>query len=177
MATTTKKKRTTKKTAAKKATKKTTKKAPAKKATKKVAAKKTTAKKATLKTAAKKTTAKKTTAKKATSKKSKNVSVGKKPFTKTELMSALAEETGLSKKDVGSFLEKLCDVISAHVSKSGPGVFSWPGMLKIEVKHIPATKARKGTNPFTGETMMFKAKPARKKVKIRALKALKEMVS
>jgi nucleoid DNA-binding protein len=55
-------------------------------------------------------------------------------------------------------------------------MFTVPGLMKITVQKKPATKARKGTNPFTGEAMMFKAKPARKVVKVRALKKLKEMV-
>ena len=48
--------------------------------------------------------------------------------------------------------------------------------MKIKVVRKPATKSRKGTNPFTGEAMIFKAKPARKVVKVLALKGLKEMV-
>ena len=51
-----------------------------------------------------------------------------------------------------------------------------PGLCKMVVKKKPATKARKGINPFTGEEMMFKAKPASKTVRVRPLKNLKEMV-
>jgi len=51
-----------------------------------------------------------------------------------------------------------------------------PGLMKIETKRKPATKARKGINPFTGEKMTFKAKPARTVVKIRPLKQVKDMV-
>ena len=39
--------------------------------------------------------------------------------------------------------------------------------MKLTVKKKPATKARKGINPFTGEEMMFKAKPASKAAKVR----------
>jgi nucleoid DNA-binding protein len=48
--------------------------------------------------------------------------------------------------------------------------------MKIKTIHKPASKARKGTNPFTGEEMMFKAKPARNVVKVLPLKNLKAMV-
>ena len=55
-------------------------------------------------------------------------------------------------------------------------MFTVPGLLKLRVVKKPARKARKGTNPFTGEEMMFKAKPATKVVKVSALKGLKDMV-
>ena len=64
-----------------------------------------------------------------------------------------------------------------HLRKAGPGEFTVPGLMKCKVQHKPATKARKGINPFTGEEVMFKAKPARSVVKIRPLKRLKEMAS
>ena len=60
--------------------------------------------------------------------------------------------------------------------KKGPGVYTVPGLMKIKVVRKPATRARKGVNPFTGEEMMFKAKPARNIVKVLALKGLKDMV-
>ena len=65
--------------------------------------------------------------------------------------------------------------IKDAVGKKGPGVFAVPGLMKITVIQKPATKAHKGINPFTKQEQMFKAKPARKVVKIRALKALKDM--
>ena len=68
------------------------------------------------------------------------------------------------------------DLIKFDVAKTGPGVFNLPGLLKIVRVHKPATKARKGINPFTREPMMFKAKPARNMVRVRALKALKDFV-
>jgi hypothetical protein len=48
--------------------------------------------------------------------------------------------------------------------------------MKLVVQRKPATKARRGINPFTGEETIFKAKPARNVVKIRPLKNLKDMV-
>lgn len=99
-----------------------------------------------------------------------------KPATKSEILATIAAETDLSKKDVAAVLESLNGVIKKHLKKSGPGMFSLPGLLKMTVQRKPATKARKGINPFTGEETMFKAKPARNVVKIRPLKNLKEMV-
>lgn len=99
-----------------------------------------------------------------------------KPMTKTEILNALAEGTGLTKKQVSSVLDELASLISENIGKKGPGVFNIPGLMKIIVQHKPATKARMGINRFTGEEMMFKAKPARKVVKVRPLKGLKEMV-
>jgi len=101
----------------------------------------------------------------------------KKPMTKSVILKELAEKTDLTNKQVSAVLVELGIVIERHVKKGSTGQFTLPGMLKIEVKKKPAVKARKGTNPFTGEEMMFKAKPARKVVKIKPLKKLKDMVA
>ncbi|OOG28589.1 DNA-binding protein [Thioalkalivibrio denitrificans] len=96
--------------------------------------------------------------------------------TKTEIYTHIASETGLSKKDVGAVMDSLQGLIQKSVKPRGPGLFTLPGLLKIKVVKKPATKARKGRNPATGEEMMFKAKPARKVVKVLPLKNLKEMI-
>ena len=98
------------------------------------------------------------------------------PMTKTQLLSELVEDTGLSKKDVASVLDGLSHIVSRHLKKRSAGQFTMPGLLKIKTVKKPATKARKGVNPFTGEMITFKAKPARNVVKVRPLKKLKEMV-
>lgn len=98
-----------------------------------------------------------------------------KPTTKSEIMNYIAEETELKKKDIGAVFDALAGIIGRDLKK-GPGVFNVPGLMKIKVVRKPAVPARKGTNPFTGEEMMFKAKPARNVVKVTPLKALKEMV-
>ncbi|MEE9422699.1 MAG: HU family DNA-binding protein, partial [Gammaproteobacteria bacterium] len=67
-------------------------------------------------------------------------------------------------------------LIKRDLKRNGPGVYTVPGLMKIKVVRKPATKSRKGVNPFTGEAMVFKAKPARNVVKVLALKALKDMV-
>lgn len=99
-----------------------------------------------------------------------------KAYTKGQLFTTLAGCTGLQRKEISILFDELGTVIAAHLKKQGPGQFTIPGLVKISVKHKPATKARKGINPFTGEEMMFKAKPARNVVKVRPLQRLKAMV-
>ena len=100
----------------------------------------------------------------------------KKPPTKSEILNHIAAETELSRKEVAAVLDSLSGLIEKNIKPRGVGFFNMPGLLKIKVIKKPATKARKGTNPFTGEEMMFKAKPARKVVKVLPLKGLKDMV-
>ncbi len=99
-----------------------------------------------------------------------------KPPTKSQVMATIADDTGLSRKEVAAVFESLSGVIKKNLGRRGPGVFTLPGLCKMTVKATPAKPARKGINPFTGEEQMFKAKPASKKVRIRPLKALNEMV-
>ena len=94
---------------------------------------------------------------------------------KTQMLQQIADATELSKKQVQAVLDELTNVIEGHVKKKGIGEFVLPGLLKITCVKKPATKARKGINPFTGEEVMFKAKPASTSVKVRPLKKLKEM--
>jgi nucleoid DNA-binding protein len=99
-----------------------------------------------------------------------------KPMSKSDVLNALSESTGLSRKDVQKLLEGLSDLIEKNIGKKGPGVFNIPGLLKIQVIRKPATKATTRANPFKpGEMMKVAAKPARNVVKIRPLKNLKEM--
>ena len=123
--------------------------------------------------------AKKKTTKKAQQKKAtpiRKITAVKKPMTKSEIIGEIALNTALNKKQVASVFDELAILIERHIKKRAPGQMSLPGLLKIEVKRKPATKARKGINPFTGEEAIFKAKPARKVVKIRPLKKVKDMV-
>lgn len=101
----------------------------------------------------------------------------KDPMTKSALYMTIAENTGLKKKDVVAVFDELTAIINGHVKKNAAGLFTMPGLMKVKVIRKPATKARKGINPFTGEPTVFKAKPARNVVKVLALKALKEMVN
>jgi len=98
-----------------------------------------------------------------------------KPPSKSEIIGRIAESTNLTKKQVGSVFEALSKEIGRAVSKKGAGIFTLPGLMKITIIQKPATPARKGINPFTKEETIFKAKPARRVIKVRALKALKDM--
>ena len=101
-----------------------------------------------------------------------------KPPTKSEIYASIAEDTGLTKRDVAAVFDSLAKQIKKSLAgRSGSGLFTLPGLLKMRVVKKAATKAREGVNPFTGEKMMIKAKPASKKVRIRALKNLNEMVA
>lgn len=137
-----------------------------------MAAKKTAKKAAVKKPAAKKTAAKKAPAKAAPAKKLTAVA---ERYNKTQILTEIAENTELTKKQVQAVLDNLGDVIERHVKKRAVGEFVLPGLLKIQAVKKPAKKARKGINPFTGEETVFKAKPASIAVKIRPLKKLKEM--
>lgn len=100
----------------------------------------------------------------------------KKAMNKSQLAATLAEHTGLSKSDVNKVLAALSDVIYQELGPNGPQVFSLPGVVKFTVAHKPATSAREGVNPFTGEKITIAAKPARNVVRARVLKPLKEAV-
>lgn len=106
---------------------------------------------------------------------SKQTALVKEKYTKSQILAELADKSGLSKKEVGTVLEGLSDIIERHVKKKSVGEFTLPGLLKITTVHKKAQKARKGINPFTKEETTFKAKPARTVVKVRPLKKLKEM--
>ncbi len=156
---------------------------------KKVANKKVVKKKVVIKKAVKKVVAKKTAVKKSVAKKrvvikkapAKKATVARKAtaiqnkMTKSQILTEISENTDINKKDVASVMAELDLLIERHIKKRACGEFLLPGLLKIVTVKKPAVKARKGTNPFTGEEMMFKAKKATTVVKVRALKKLKEM--
>jgi nucleoid DNA-binding protein len=104
---------------------------------------------------------------------------GKKAPSKTEIMQNIAAEAGLSKKEVAAVLEALTKEIKKNIGSRGPGLFAIPGLVKIERKKVPAKPARKNApDPFhPGEFRDYPAKPASVKVKVRALKNLKDMVA
>ena len=95
-------------------------------------------------------------------------------MTKSQLIEKIAELRELAKKDVKGMMEALAEVGYKELKKNG--VFVVPGFAKFVVVKKAATKARKGVNPFTGQEMMFKAKPARKIVRARPVKAAKMAV-
>jgi nucleoid DNA-binding protein len=95
---------------------------------------------------------------------------------KSEVLNNLSTATGLSRKEVAAVLEALSSDINKSIGKKGVGVYQIPGLCKIVRKQNPARPAREGTDPRTGEKVMFKPKPASTTVKVRALKSLKDMV-
>ncbi len=101
----------------------------------------------------------------------------KKPLTKTQILAEIADATQLSKKDEAAGFDALTAEIKKSLSRSGAGQFTVPGLLKIVKKKVEAKPAQKGvTNPFTGEIYDRPAKKAYNTVKVRPLKALKDMV-
>jgi DNA-binding protein HU-beta len=95
-------------------------------------------------------------------------------MTKSQLIEKIATDNELAKKDVKSVIEALATVGHKELKKNG--IFLVPGLAKFVVIKKPATKARQGVNPFTKEPMTFKAKPARKIVRARPVKAAKDAV-
>ena len=98
-----------------------------------------------------------------------------KPATKSEILASIAGTTELSRKQVASVFDALSGLVKGAVSKKGPGLFAVPGLMKVVVINKPATPKRKGINPFTKLEQVFAAKPARRVIKVRPLKALKDM--
>lgn len=115
-------------------------------------------------------------AKKASGGKKTAASASGKPRTKSEVINNVAEAAAISRQQAKEVFEAMSAMIKRDLGKGGPGTFTVPGLLKLRVIRKPATKARKGINPFTKEETIFKAKPARNVVKATALKALKDMV-
>ncbi len=97
------------------------------------------------------------------------------PMTKSQIIAQISDSTGLTKKDVNNVFDELTDIMEGHLKKRGAGQFTLPGLFKAVTQKKPATKARKGINPFTGQETTFAAKPARTVVKVRPLKKLKDM--
>ena len=95
--------------------------------------------------------------------------------TKSEITATISKDTELSRKQVSGVFESLNGII--RKSLRSHGIVTLPGLLKLKVVKKPATKAREGINPFTKEKMVFKAKPASKKVRALPLKALKAFVN
>ena len=120
---------------------------------------------------------KKTAAKASSATAARKVKTITEPMNKTQIMNQISETTGLTKKDVNAVFDELGDIMEGHLKKRGAGQFTLPGLLKIVTQKKPATKARKGINPFTGEATTFAAKPARTMVKVRPLKKLRDMTA
>ena len=99
-----------------------------------------------------------------------------KRLTKSQVLSELSEYAELDKKSVNRVFEGLTELIKKQLGPRGPGEFVIPGLLKLKAVKKPATKDRPGINPFTKEQIVIKGKPASKKVRASALKALKDLI-
>jgi DNA-binding protein HU-beta len=99
-----------------------------------------------------------------------------KRLTKSQVISELAELTELDKKSINKVFEGLTEIIKKQLGSRGPGEFVIPGLLKLRAVKKPATKDRPGINPFTKQAITIKGKPASKKIRAAALKALKDLI-
>ena len=100
-----------------------------------------------------------------------------KSATKAEVYTALADKTGLTKKQVSGVFEAMGELISKELGKKGPGLFVIPGLLKLKVVDKKASKEKQVPSPFNpGAMMTIKAKPARRVIKAQPLKSLKDTV-
>jgi nucleoid DNA-binding protein len=106
---------------------------------------------------------------------SKKVTAVRERFSKTQIISELAANSDLTRKQVNTLLTELATLVERHVKKRSVGEFVLAGLIKIHTVKRPAKKAYTGTNPFTGKETTFKARPASVAVKVHALKGLKDM--
>jgi nucleoid DNA-binding protein len=97
-------------------------------------------------------------------------------MSKSQFVTTLAEKSGLNKKQATSALETINAMIAQQLGKRGPGEVLIPGLLKLNLVDKPATRKHEGINPFTKEPMTYEAKAARKVIKVRPLKALKDAI-
>jgi nucleoid DNA-binding protein len=97
-------------------------------------------------------------------------------MSKSELVQKIVAQHAnkMARKDVKAVIESLAAIGYKELNRSG--AFVVPGFAKFVVIKKPATKERSGINPFTKEPMVFKAKPARKIVRARPVKAVKSAV-
>lgn len=97
-------------------------------------------------------------------------------MSKSQFVTTLAAKSGLNRKQVVSALDTINAMVAQQLGKRGPGEVLIPGLLKLSVVDKPATRKHEGINPFTKEPMTYKAKAARKVIKVRPLKALKDAI-
>ena len=96
--------------------------------------------------------------------------------TRGDIVKTVATATDLRPGKVREVFDVLTQIMAADLGKKGPGEFNFNGLMKLRTVNKPATKARKGRNPFTGEEIMIKAKPASRKVRVRALRTLNGLI-
>ena len=99
-----------------------------------------------------------------------------KRMNKSQFVTVLSEKSGLSKKQARAAIDSINGMVAQQLGQKGPGEIILPGLLKLSIVVKPATHQHEGINPFTKEPMTYKAKPARKVVRVRPLKALKDAI-
>jgi nucleoid DNA-binding protein len=99
-----------------------------------------------------------------------------KRMSKAQFMTTLAEKSGLDKKQTESALDAINDIVAHQLGKMGPGEVLIPGLISMSISEKPATPQHEGINPFSKEPMTYKAKPARRVIRMKALKALKDAI-
>ena len=99
-----------------------------------------------------------------------------KRMTKSQFVTTLAEQSGINKKQATAALDTINTMVVQQLGKKGPGEVLIPGLLKLKIVVKPATRKHEGLSPFTKQPMTFKAKPARKVVRVRPLKALTDAI-
>jgi len=101
---------------------------------------------------------------------------GSNKLTKAQIITQLAEDSGLDKKAVNGVLDALSKLIKKELGKQGPGEITIPNLVKLKAKETPATEDREGLNPFTKAPQLIKGKPASLKVRATPVKALKDLL-
>lgn len=102
---------------------------------------------------------------------------GSTKLTKAQIITQLAETSGLDKKAVNGVLDALAGLIKKELGAQGPGEVTIPNLVKLKAKATPATEDREGINPFTKQPTVIKGKPASLKVRATPVKALKDGLS
>lgn len=113
---------------------------------------------------------------KTTKKKAFKATPASKRRSRGDVVKQIALGTELKPGKVKEVLEALTAMMAADLGKKGCGEFNFHGLMKLKTVNKPATKSRKGRNPFTGEDITIKAKPASRKVRVRALRPLNAMI-
>jgi nucleoid DNA-binding protein len=98
-------------------------------------------------------------------------------LTKAQFITALSESAGLDKKTVNGILDAIADLVKRQLGPEGPGEITIPGLVKLKAKASPATQDREGLHPITKQPMIIKGKPASRKIRASAIKALKDTVA
>lgn len=99
-----------------------------------------------------------------------------KRMSRSQFLAALAEKSGLDEKQAIAALDTINAIVTQQLSQRGPGEILIPGLLKLNVVEKPATGQHEGIHPFTREPMTYKARAARKVIRVRPLKSLMDAI-